>query len=68
MTIESNLVNKLYKNSLMTLKEFSVLFMGVTSKLSLPESHSSILFDFIRLILPTDHLLPETYYRYSDYN
>lgn len=39
--------------------------MALLIKLSLPESHSEALFEFIKMILPDSNNLPESYYRFN---
>ena len=62
---KDNSDNKLFYKSQVTLKEFNTLFMSLISKINLPETHSEILFEFIRVILPADNLLAETFYRFK---
>lgn len=56
---------KLYPFSTQTLKQFNILFMSLLTTLNLPETHAETLYEFIRLILPTSHILAESYYRFK---
>ena len=45
--------------------EFNILFMALISTCSLPETHSNKLYEFIRLILPDDSTLADTFYKFN---
>lgn len=55
----------LYENSKLNLTEFKDCFFALTSKLSLSESQSECINEFMRLSLPGDNKLPESHYRFN---
>ena len=59
---------ELYPNSHLKVEDFNTLFMVMVIKLALPHSHCSLLLEFIRLILPIDNNLPDSYYKIKNLN
>jgi hypothetical protein len=62
---QSSSNHKLFIDAHISLNEFNLLFMALLNKLSLPETHSEALFEFIKLILPTSNHVSESYYKYK---
>jgi hypothetical protein len=62
---ESELNKKLYVNSSLNLGDFNVLLMSLLTKLSLPETHAEMVYEFVQLILPDNNTMIESYYRFN---
>lgn len=59
---------ELYPNSHLKVEDFNTLFMVMVIKLSSPQSHCLLLLEFIRLILPVNNNLPDSYYKIKNLN
>jgi hypothetical protein len=55
----------LYLNAQIKLAEFNTLFMSLITALNLPETHSERVYEFIKLILPENSTMLDTYYRFK---
>lgn len=47
----------------MNVQNFNILYLSLVDKLSLPVSHSDLLLEFIRIILPENNNLPCSVYK-----
>lgn len=63
--MNSDLKEKLYQNSNLHLDEFLTLFDSLLSRLHLSETQAESILEFVRVILPDNNKLPESYYRFK---
>ena len=59
---------KIYNNSNFKVSEFNKLFLSCCDKMSLNEKDCNLFLEFIRLILPLDNNIPESYYKIKKLN
>ena len=61
---EKNQKAPLYPGSKQSVKDFSSLFMGIIDRLgNLPATQCEDLLEFIRIIIPEDNHMPDSYYK-----
>jgi hypothetical protein len=66
-TFEKKQKSLLYPDARITVKDFSALFMGIISRLgNLPATQCEDLLEFIRVLIPSENNLPESYYRINN--
>lgn len=59
--LNQNGTKTIYPGSKIVLNEFNTLFMGMVDHLAIAETHKDVVLEFIRLLMPPDNNIPNSY-------